>query len=75
MKIKDKIWDKEKHWFRWKFRLIFLLIGLVFTLLMILELTVWGPDPVRSMLFSFCSWVFYLLFLVPVLAPIVEKLP
>lgn len=67
MKIKDKIWNKEKHWFKFKFSLIFLIFGVLFTLLLVLEMTVWNQNIILSLIFSFSSLVFYALFFAPLI--------
>ena len=67
LKIKDKIWSKEKHWFKFKFNLLFLMLGLLFTLLLVLEMTIWNHYIVLSLIYSFLSLVFYVLFFAPLI--------
>lgn len=71
MKIKDKIWNEKIHWFKFKFRLIFLGIGLIFTILKILEVTIWSRSFVITMIFMGLEMINYGIFLAPLLA----KLP
>lgn len=71
MKIKGKIWDNKIHWFKLKFRLIFLFIGLLFTTLKIFEVTLWSRNVIITMIFVVLELIFYGLFF----APIIAKLP
>ena len=63
MKIKDKIWNEKIHWFKFKFRLIFLAIGILFTILKILEVTIWSRSFVITMIFVVLELIFYGMFL------------
>ncbi len=65
MKIKGKIWDKERHWFSLKFSFVFLALGLIFSGLTILEMALWGYHPIPGFIFSFCSLVCYSIFFAP----------
>lgn len=71
MKIKDKIWNEKIHWFKFKFRLIFLAIGILFTILKILEVTIWSRSFVITMIFVVLELIFYGMFF----APFISKLP
>ncbi len=71
MSVKDKIWDEKIHWFKLKFRLIFLAIGFIFTILKILEVTVWSRSFVITMIFMVLELIFYGIFF----APLSAKLP
>lgn len=71
MSVKDKIWDEKIHWFKLKFRLIFLAIGFIFTILKILEVTVWSRSFVITMIFMVLELIFYGMFF----APLIAKLP
>ncbi len=71
MKIKDKIWDEKIHWFKLKFRLIFLAVGILFTILKILEVTIWSRSFVITMIFMVLELIFYGMFF----APLLGKLP
>jgi len=68
MKFKDKIWDEWIHWFRFKFRLIFFAIGVVFTILKILEVTIWSRSVVLTIIFVLFELIFYCLFFAPYIA-------
>ncbi len=71
MSVKDKIWNEKIHWFKLKFRLIFLAIGFIFTILKILEVTVWSRSFVITMIFMVLELIFYGIFF----APLIAKLP
>lgn len=71
MRLKDKIWDKKIHWFTLKFRFIFLVISIIFTILKILEVTIWS----RSFIITFVFIVFELIFYGMFFIPIIAKLP
>lgn len=71
MSVKDKIWNEKIHWFKLKFRLIFLAIGFIFTILKILEVTVWSRSFVITMIFMALELIFYGIFF----APLIAKLP
>lgn len=64
---KDQIWDSKRHWFKFKFSLIFLGIGLLFSTLLILAMTIWNHDIVLCLVFGFLSIVFYSLFFAPII--------
>lgn len=68
MSVKDKIWNEKIHWFKLKFRLIFLAIGFIFTILKILEVTVWSRSFVITMIFMVLELIFYGMFFAPFLA-------
>ena len=68
MKIKDKIWDEKIHWFKFKFRLIFFAIGILFTILKILEVTIWSRSFVITMIFVVLELIFYGMFFAPLIA-------
>lgn len=71
MSVKDKIWNEKIHCFKLKFRLIFLAIGFIFTILKILEVTVWSRSFVITMIFMVLELIFYGIFF----APLIAKLP
>lgn len=71
MSVKDKIWNEKIHWLKLKFRLIFLAIGFIFTILKILEVTVWSRSFVITMIFMVLELIFYGIFF----APLIAKLP
>lgn len=71
MSVKDKIWNEKIHWFKLKFRLIFLAIGFIFTILKILEVTVWSRSFVITTIFMVLELIFYGIFF----APLIAKLP
>lgn len=71
MSVKDKIWNEKIHWFKLKFRVIFLAIGFIFTILKILEVTVWSRSFVITMIFMVLELIFYGIFF----APLIAKLP
>ena len=70
MKIK-KIWDEKIHWFKLKFRFTFLGIAIIFTILKILELTIWSRSFIIALIFSILELVFYGIFF----APFIARLP
>lgn len=67
MRIKDKIWNEDRHWFTFKFSLIFLLVGFICTILMILELTIWNKNPVICVILMISELVFYSIFFAPII--------
>lgn len=69
--LKIKYGMKKIHWFKLKFRLIFLAIGFIFTILKILEVTVWSRSFVITMIFMVLELIFYGIFF----APLIAKLP
>lgn len=71
MSVKDKIWNEKIHWFKLKFRLIFLAIGFIFTILKILEMTVWSRSFIIALVFGISELIFYGMFF----APLIAKLP
>lgn len=65
--MKEKIWNKEKHWFTIKFSLIFLFLAILFTILLILSMTVWGHNIALCLPFMFFALIFYSLFFAPII--------
>lgn len=65
MKLKDKIWDKEKHWFKFKFRLIFLALGIICTIIKVILLFTINPEENVGIFFLLIilELIFYAMFL------------
>lgn len=64
---KNKIWNSNKHWFTFKFSLIFLFLALLFTILLILAMTIWNHEIILCLVFFFLALVSYSIFLAPIL--------
>ena len=64
-KIREKIWDKKRHWFKFKFTLIFLFVGLIFygfALLFAFLQNVLGHVICCILGFIFCTFFVYPIF-------------
>ena len=72
MKIKDKIWDYEKHWFKFKIRLIFLFVGILLFGSSFLVAAIWGQDVI---LLCFILAILGQLFCCIAFAPILAMFP
>lgn len=59
MKWKDKIWNKKRNWFTFRFSLVFLVVGIIFEVLPILEMTLWSKNDLFAIICSFLSLVFF----------------
>lgn len=72
--IKDKIWNSKTHWFSFKFSFIFLGMGILFTILNILETTIWRRSAVTSLILMFLSLIFYSFFFAPIFIYVERKI-
>lgn len=70
MKI-NQIWNKEKHWFTFKFSIIFLLMAIIFFVLFVLSMTIWNHNIILCLTFSLLTLIFLAIFLAPILKHIV----
>lgn len=71
---KDKIWNSKTNWFSFKFSFIFLGIGILFTILNILETTIWRRSAVISLILMFVGLIFYSLFFAPIYIHVEKKI-
>ena len=63
---KEKIWNREKHWFTFKFSLIFLLLALIMFVLSIISHFVFS-DHILTIIFAVFQGIFFVIFIVPIL--------
>ena len=62
---KEKIWNKEKHWFTFKFGLMFLMISIIMLILCILSYYVFDSI-ILTFVFGIFGGIFFAIFAAPI---------
>ena len=63
-KIRERIWDQKRNWFKFRFTLIFLLIGLIFYGIAILFY--FFQMVIGCLIFGFIGGIFFWFFVYPI---------